>query len=202
MTPFNAGYFGTAELRALGFDVGENVSIAKNCTIIGLGGASFRNISIGNNVRIDGFTTIAAASGHLTIGSYVHIGGYCFLACSGGVTLEDFSGLSQRVAIYSASDDYSGAALTNPTIPQEYLNVKVAAVRLCRHVIIGSGSVILPGVTVSEGTAVGAIAVVHKSLPEWSLFAGNPIRRLKSRSKALLEAEERLLSSGASAKPR
>ena len=188
--PFNQGYFETDELRHFGFkSVGTNVNIAKNATIIGL-----NNIVLGNNIRIDGGVVIAAYSGSLTLGNYIHIGGDCYLGCAGGITLDDFSGLSQGVRIYSGTDDYSGNSLTNPTVPHKYLNVKVAPVVLGRHVIVGSGSVILPGVTIGEGSAVGALSIVSKPLDEWGVYFGSPVKRLKSRSKRLLELEKALLS--------
>ena len=192
MKPFNPGYATTDELRTLGFShVGANVMVARNCTIIGL-----ENIHIGDNVRIDGQTTIAAARGHCRIGRNVHIGGGCYLACSGGCDLGDFVGLSQGVRIYTLSDDYSGAAMTNPTVPPDFTNVTVAAVRLGRHVIIGSGSVILPGAQLEDGVAVGALSLVTKSLDAWGIYAGNPAKRLRERSKALLDAERRFLERG------
>ena len=49
----------------------------------------------------------------LRIGDYVHIGCFSALFAGSGITLEDFSGLSARVTLYSESDDYSGASLTN-----------------------------------------------------------------------------------------
>jgi len=186
--PFNQGYFSTEQLRGFGFkDVGKNVIVAKNCTIVGL-----RNISIADNVRIDGNTVIAAASGSITIGSYIHIGGGCFLACAGGITLGDFSGLSQGVRIYSATDDYTGHWLTNPTVPHAYVKLKVAPVVLGRHVIIGAGTVILPGVTIGEGSSVGALSLVSKALDPWGVYFGLPVKRLKARSKRLLELEKQL----------
>jgi galactoside O-acetyltransferase len=189
--PFDPGYFRTEELREFGFrSVGENVLIAKNCTIIGLA-----NIEIGDNVRIDGGTTFACNSGSLTIGSHIHIGSHCYLACGGGITLGDFSGLSQGVRIYSVTDDYSGAALTNPTIPREYLKLDIRPVTLEKHVIIGSGSIILPGITIGHGSSVGALSLVSKSLAEWGVYAGQPARRVKSRSQELLALEHALLSS-------
>lgn len=188
--PFNPGYFHSDELHQLGFrHIGRDVRIAKNATIIGL-----EHIAIGDHVRIDGHTTIAAHAGALTIGNRVHIGGGCFLGCAGGVTLEDFSGLSQGVRIYSGSDDYSGAALTNPTVPDAYLNVRLAPVVLGRHVIIGSGSVILPGVHLHEGVAVGALSLVTASLDAWGIYAGTPARRIKNRSSKLLDLERDLLA--------
>jgi len=153
MNPFNPGYYTSDELRLMPFkSVGENVQIAKDCTIIGL-----ENISLSNNIRIDGGATLACASGYLEIGSYIHIAKDCFLGCAGGITLSDFSGLSQGVKLYSASDDYSGASLTNPTVPKEFLNVKAMHLDIGRHVIIGSGSVVLPGASIGEGSAIGAL---------------------------------------------
>ena len=189
-SPFNPGYYNSSELRSMGFGkVGENVSIGKNCVIIGLG-----NIYLGNNVRIDGMTVIAANSGRLDIGDYVHVGGGCHLVCAGSIILEDFCGLSQGVCVYSATDDYTGTTLTNPMVPKDFTNVTSAPVTFRRHVIVGSGSVVLPGVEVAEGSSVGALSLVTKSLRSWGVYAGTPVRRLHDRSKALLELERQLLA--------
>lgn len=187
--PFNPGYRTEEELSTFGFcKVGSNVRVAKNCIIIGLD-----NISIGDNVRIDGPTVLSAASGYIKIGSHVHIGGMAFLAGGGGIELGDFSGLSQGVRIYSTSDDYSGAALTNPTVPKDFLNVKVAPVILGRHVVVGSGSVILPGCSIGEGASIGALSLVTKSLGPWGIYFGTPARRLRARSRQLLKLEDELM---------
>ncbi len=195
MNPFNPGYFSEDELASAGFKlIGRNVRIARNCTIIGL-----ENISIGDNVRIDGYSAlVAAGTGFLNIGSYVHIGGWCYLSAGDGIQMDDFTGLSQGVRIYSRSDDYSGHSLTNPTVPAKYTNVKSGPVTLGRHVIVGSGSVILPGVEIGEGSAVGALSLVVKSLSPWGVYFGSPARRLKSRSKRLLELESELRQESAS----
>lgn len=186
--PFDPGYFTSDELVGFGFkSVGQNVKIAKNCTIIGL-----HNISIGSNVRIDGYTVLAAHSGYLNIGNYVHISGGCHLGCAGGITASDFSGLSQGVRIYSSTDDYSGASLTNPTVPSEHLNIALAPVYLGRHVIVGSGSVVLPGVAIGEGASIGALSLVNKPLDGWGIYAGTPVRWIRARLKDLLELERYL----------
>jgi acetyltransferase-like isoleucine patch superfamily enzyme len=186
--PFNPGYFESDELRTFGFkQVGKGVQIAKNCTIIGL-----HNIVLGDHIRIDGNVVLAAYSGSLTLGSYIHIGEGCYLGCGGGVTLDDFAGLSQGVKIYSGTDDYSGKTLTNPTVPHAFKEVKLAPVRLGRHVIVGSGSVILPGVNIGEGSSVGALSLVTKSLEPWGVYFGSPAKKLKERRKDLLQLEQRL----------
>ena len=190
VNPFDSGYYKSNELQKFGFSsVGENVFIDKNCTIIGL-----ENISIGSNVRIDGGVTFAAKNGFLEIGKNVHIGGGCHFSCSGGIRLLDFSGISQGCKIYSGSDDFSGKSMTNPTLPEKYLNIQKAVVTIGRHVVVGSSSVILPGVTINEGCSVGALALVNKSLRSWGVYFGNPVRRIAERDKNLLNLEKNYLA--------
>jgi acetyltransferase-like isoleucine patch superfamily enzyme len=118
---------------------------------------------------------------------------FCVIVGNGGVTLKDFSGLSSRVALYSATDDYSGSSLTNPTIPKEYLNVLQGEIVLDRHVIIGTNSTVLPNVTIGEGSSVGAHSLVTKNLDSWGIYVGTPVKRIKDRKKDLLKMEKNLI---------
>jgi acetyltransferase-like isoleucine patch superfamily enzyme len=197
INPFNSGFFESHELRSFGFkSVGENVRIARSSLIVGLG-----NISLGSNVRIDSGVTIIANKGYLALGSFIHVGGGCHISCAGGVSMGDFSGLSQGVRIYSVTDDYSGQSLTNPTVPAKYTNVRLGEVLIGRHVIVGAGSVILPGVHISEGVSIGALSLVSRSLGEWGIYAGCPARKIKERDRSLLVLEAELLNSKRSNSP-
>jgi len=190
MKVLGKSFLDSAALRALGFkSVGENVQIHETANIVGL-----ENVSIGDNVRIDAFVNIVSGgSGSLTIGSYIHIGAHCHIGAGCGVTIEDFSTLAQGCRLYSVSDNYDGETMTNPMVPAEYTRSEKGQVRLGRHVIIGSGSVILPGVAIGEGAAVGALSLVKESTEDWTVYAGCPARAVRARSKKLLEAERRLL---------
>jgi acetyltransferase-like isoleucine patch superfamily enzyme len=181
-------YRDEAELRGLGVECGSNVMVHDSAILV-----DADNIALGSNVRIDPFCILSAAGGHIAIGDYVHIAAHACIFGAGGVIMQDFSGISQSVKIYSASDDYSGASLTNPTIPKEYLRTIRGEVALGRHVIIGAGSVILPGVSIGEGSAVGALSLVTKSLAEWAIYCGAPARRIKARHAFPLEEEARML---------
>ena len=75
-------------------------------------------------------------------------------------------------------------------MPEEVTNIKQAPVHVCKHVIIGTCSAVLPGVMIGEGCAVGAMALVTKSCEAWSLYAGIPCKRIKERSKDLLQFEK------------
>lgn len=178
-------------IEALGFaSVGKNAQISERASFYGVS-----RIALGNNVRIDDFCVLAAGVGGILIGNYVHIAVGSSLIGAGKITMSDFSGLSSRISIYSSSDDYSGATLTNPSVPSEYTGVTHADVFLGKHVIVGSGSVILPGVTLEEGVAVGALSLVHKRCEAFGIYAGNPARRIKERKRDLLALEQRFIAS-------
>lgn len=187
--PFNSRYFTEDDLRADGFkSVGADVRVHECVNLHGI-----ENISLGDHVRIDAFASIVA-SGPVTLGNHVHIASFSSLAGGEGITFGDFAGLSQGVQVYTRSDDYTGRHLTNPTVPAQFTGVKKGAVVLGRHVIVGAGTVILPGVTIGEGTAVGALSLVTKSLEPWGIYHGNPAKFLRARSKRLLELEVALLA--------
>jgi acetyltransferase-like isoleucine patch superfamily enzyme len=51
--------------------------------------------------------------------------------------------------------------------------------RVCKRSSIGSGAVILCGVTIGEGAMVGAGSVVTKDVPPCTTVAGNPARIIR-----------------------
>jgi galactoside O-acetyltransferase len=181
-------FYSREELEKIGFkSLGKNVLISDKCSIY-----NPKNIEIANNVRIDDFCILSAGEEGIIIGSYIHIACFSSLIGKKLIQMDDFSGLSSRVSIYSSSDDYSGAYLTNPMIPKEFLNVHHGRVHLKKHVLIGSGSVILPDVILEEGVAVGALSLVSKSIPPFKIVAGVPCKIIKDRQKDLLEKELQL----------
>ncbi|QDL39143.1 acyltransferase [Rhodoferax sediminis] len=178
-------------IETLGFaSVGENVQLSDRASFYGAS-----RIALGNNVRIDDFCVLSAGVGGISIGQHVHIAVYSSLIGAGKITLSDFCNISSRVAIYSSNDDYSGITMTNPTVPSEYTGVTHADVFLGKHVIVGCGSVILPGVKLKDGVAVGALSLINRSCGEFGIYAGNPARRIKERSRDLLELEQRFTTS-------
>ncbi len=155
-------YLDERELGERGIkSVGEKVMVHETAILVDLD-----NIELGSNLRIGAFCILSAAGGHIRIGDHMHIAAHRDLFGARGIDMADFSGLSQTAKIYSAGDDYSGAGLTNPTVPREYVRTIGGAVRLGRHVIIGSGTVILPGVEIGDGVSVGALSLVTKSLED------------------------------------
>ncbi|WP_427453794.1 acyltransferase [Litorimonas sp. WD9-15] len=182
------GFYSQDDLAKLGFkSIGKNVKVSERAAIYG-----HSQISLGDNSRIDDFCVV---SGNVTIGRNVHLAVYSHIAGGRpGVTMEDFSGLAYGAQVFAQSDDYSGGTLTNPTVPAKYKKEIEAPVRLGRHCIIGTNAVILPGVTIEEGTSIGAMSMVTRSTKPWSIYFGVPAKRIKDRSRDLLELEKQYLA--------
>ena len=176
------------QLIKMGFkSLGSNVRISDKASIY-----NPEDIEIGNNSRIDDFCVI---SGNIYIGRNVHIAVFCNVAGGEkGITFEDFSGLAYGCHVFTQSDDYSGRTLTNPTVPDKYKREMKKAIVIGRHSIVGTNSLIFPGVVLAEGTSVGGLSMVTKSTEEWSVYFGNPAKRIKARKRDLLKLEEEYLA--------
>lgn len=149
-------------------------------------------IEVGDYSRIDDFCVV---SDRLVIGKYNHITSMCLLAGGvPGIYFGDFCTLAYGVKIFSQSDDYSGETLANSLTPKKFKNEYFAAVSLGRHVIVGAGAIVFPGVDLAEGCAIGAMALVTKSTDSWGVYSGVPAKRVNDRKKDLLKLETQFLS--------
>ncbi|MCF4009278.1 acyltransferase [Rheinheimera sp. UJ63] len=182
-------YLSEEQLTKMGFkSLGKGVKISE--------GASIYNadlIEIGDFSRIDDFCVV---SGNVKIGRNVHITPHCLLAGGiPGLLIEDFATLAYGVKVFTQSDDYSGATMTNSTVPKQYKNELMLPVYIGRHSIIGAGAIIMPGVNIAEGNSVGANSLVLKSTDSWSIYVGSPAKKIKERKKDLLKLEKKFLES-------
>jgi acetyltransferase-like isoleucine patch superfamily enzyme len=152
------------------------------------------NLRLAECSQIDDFVFLNAGL-ETHIGRFVHISSFCSVIGGGRFYMEDFSGLSAGCRIITATDDFSGNALTNPTVPSEYTNVVPNSVHIGKHAILGTNVVVYPGVTIGEGAAVGAGSIVRKDLDPWTIYVGYDCQPLKPREMGKIqEMEAKLLS--------
>ena len=172
-------FYSEKELKKLPIkSFGKNVLISKKVSFY-----SNNEIIIGNNVRIDDFCIL---SGKIELGSYIHIGAYCALYGAFGIKMEDFTGLSPRCSLFSASDNFDGNYLISPTTKKEHNQIIGGEILIKKYSQVGTSSVIMPNITLEEGTAVGAMSLVTKSTECWSICTGTPAKKIKDRKKGLL----------------
>ena len=168
------------QLASMGFkSFGNNVKISEKASFY-----SPESISIGSNVRIDDFCML---SGNITLGNYIHISAYSALYGKYGIEMEDYTGLSPRCTVFSATDDFSGEFMISPMVPNELTNVEGGKVLLQRFAQIGANAVVLPNVVIAEGSVVGAMSLVKSSTRKWGIYGGIPIKFIKKRNQKILE---------------
>lgn len=175
------------QLLQMGFGhLGKNVLISRNATFY-----DRSKIWIGNNVRIDDFCLL---SGNIKIGSNIHIGAYCALYGSHGIVMEDYSGLSPKCVIFSATDDFGGDFFISPMQPSEFTNVTGGPVHIKRFCQLGACTVVMPDISIEEGTVTGTFTLVNKDLPGWSIYIGIPAKYLRERKRGVLDKYEHIVS--------
>jgi acetyltransferase-like isoleucine patch superfamily enzyme len=109
--------------------------------------------------------------GGVTIGSHSTINQRCRLDGRGGIRIGDNVAISAEVTVLTADHDLHdpmAAARLRPVLIEDY-------------VFIGTGAMVLPGVTLGRGSAVAARAVVSRDVPPYAIVAGMPARVIGQR---------------------
>lgn len=145
----------------------RNVKFYEPVKIVG-----FKNIQFGKNIIIDCFSYIYAVK-PMKIGDNTHIGSFTFICGADFIEIGDFVGIGQGVKIYASTEDLRDWGFGNPTIDDKHRNTYRSPVHIEKFAAIGANSVILPGVTIGEGAAVGACSVISKDLEPWGIYIGN-----------------------------
>jgi galactoside O-acetyltransferase len=175
--------YSAVELIEAGITFGANVAISDDVIF-----HNPKNITIGDNVRIDAqCLLIAGSNSRIIIGSNVHISAGCyFYGNSGNITLEDYTCTSARCILYTSNDDYTEGYMTNSTVEEKYKKLRNGDIILKKHTVVGCCSVILPNVTLEYATSVGSHSLVNRSTSSFNVVAGSPIKYIKQRKNVYL----------------
>nr|WP_281372912.1 DapH/DapD/GlmU-related protein [Kineococcus aurantiacus] len=74
----------------------------------------------------------------------------------------------------------SYVALEAIVLAHDMTRAKKTHTRIGRHCFVGAGAIVLPGVTIGDGSIVAAGAVVTKDVPPASIVAGSPAVVIRS----------------------
>lgn len=144
------------------------------------------NISIGDYTWIDSYVCLDARLGEIRIGKRIHIAQGCVLIGSGGLVVGDYVGMGPAAKVYTCYDRFDADRNDTGSIVDEDLgpgDMVKAPVTISRDACIGSGAIILPGVTIGEGAVVAPNSVVGEDLESWSVAVGSPARIIGKRDK-------------------
>ena len=138
---------------------------------------------IGNHVSIDfGFYCTTG----LKLGDYIHISQH--VSVIGGektsLNMEDFTFISTGARMICGSDLFMGDGLIGPMIPDEYKDTQILKpINLERFSGVCANSVVMSGVTMAEGSVLGANSFLKISTEPWTIYGGSPAKPIKNRCK-------------------
>lgn len=149
-------------------------------------------VSIGNHVGISAHTII---TNPCEIGNWVHLAVQVVIYAGGRegkCIIGDYAGISAGCKIICGGDDYLGDYLSNAVIPDRFKNDHPRDVVIGRFCLLGTDTVVQPGVVLAEGTRTGSCTLITKDTEPWGLYIGQPARRVKDlpHKKALEYAKE------------
>jgi galactoside O-acetyltransferase len=173
-------------------EIGNDVTIYQPISLI-----QPEKMVLKNHIILSEFSYLASGKG-LFIGNYIHISTNCSILGGGYCIINDFVGICAGSRIITGSEDIMGAGITGgPTVPNEYRANFQSFVIFEKHSFLGSNSIVLPGVTIGEGSVIGSGCIVTKDIEPWGIYIGNPLRRVKDRPKEkILSMEIELLEKG------
>ena len=153
--------------------IADDVKLGRNVAIHGF--VNLYGCEIGDDCKIGAFVEIQK---NARVGQRCKISSHSFV-CD-GVTIEDECFIGHHVVFIN---DRYPAAVTEAGNLKTDSDWSATATRVCRRAAIGSGAVILCGVTIGEGAMVGAGSVVTKDVAPYTVVVGNPARLLRSLSR-------------------
>ncbi|NUN92504.1 MAG: acyltransferase [Verrucomicrobiae bacterium] len=116
---------------------------------------------------------------NLEMGHHIGINQDSILHCRGGVSIGNHVFIGQRVIVNTGDHHYAAA---DRTIWEQ--GAFYRPVRIGNDVFLGMGAIIMPGVTVADGTVVAAGAVVTRDTDPYSVVAGVPAHAITRRGAA------------------
>lgn len=124
--------------------------------------------SIGDDTSIGAFVEI---KNDVQVGKRVKIQAGVFIP--DGVTIEDEVFIGPHVCF--TNDLYPRATNEDGSLKTE-ADWKIIPTLVKKYAAIGANATILCGITIGEGSLIGAGSVVTKNVPDWTIVAGNPAK--------------------------
>ena len=155
--------------------LGRSVVIADNCVLDGKGTRKI-SIVLGDRVFIGQNSILSVHDGYIELGDHVNIGANCTIQSSGPVIIENDVIMAAYCHVVASS-----RRTDRTDVPILAQGVTGAGIRIGAGTWLGSGVIVVDGVTIGRHCVVGAGAVVVRDLPDYSIAVGVPARVIRSR---------------------
>ena len=135
-----------------------------------------KNISIGKRCRLGTDTELRTVeNGNIRLANEIRINRGCTITSYSNVSIGNFTIIGE----YTSIRDANHGMLKNT--PMKFQTHSSSPIRIGCDVWIGRGSCILPGVSIGDGSVIGANSVVTKDIPPGVIAAGVPAVVIRER---------------------
>ena len=141
--------------------------------LLRLFGAKVGSNTVIERIRLDNL--YRTGIGGITIGKNCYLGDGVTLDTADRITVSDDVTLSFDVMVLT----HTNVGYRNHPV-QEHIPSVAKPVWFKKGSFVGARAIILPGITIGEGAAVGAGAVVTKNVPAKTLVGGVPAKRIRT----------------------
>ncbi|HWB19062.1 MAG TPA: hypothetical protein VG711_02090 [Phycisphaerales bacterium] len=108
---------------------------------------------------------------NLVMGKFACIADDVDVYCTLPISIGDYSTVSQYSYLCGATHDFED--VTHPLVPKP--------ITIGRRAWVAADVFVAPGVTIGDGTVVGARSSVFKDLPAWVIATGTPAKAVRPR---------------------
>ncbi|GJM18920.1 MAG: putative colanic acid biosynthesis acetyltransferase WcaF [Phycisphaeraceae bacterium] len=108
---------------------------------------------------------------NLTLGEYATLGDDVNVYCVGRISIGKRTTISQYTYLCGATHDFE-----HPNFPLTPFDITIG-----EHAWVAADVFVAPGVTIGDGTVVGARSSVFRDLGSWKVCAGSPAKEIRDR---------------------
>jgi acetyltransferase-like isoleucine patch superfamily enzyme len=154
--------------------LGRGLYVGRGAIVKATDGGS---MDIGDRTAIAPGAVLNVRGGRLTIGPDGFVGEGAMIVCRQAITIGADALIAEHVTI--RDQDHAFTDLKTAIHRQGFVTKPVT---LGRDVWLGAKAVVLKGVTIGDGSVIGAASVVNRDIPAMTIAAGAPAKPLRSRS--------------------
>lgn len=133
------------------------------------------NLTTGFGCRIEAFPTEASSGKCIILGKNIEINDYVHIAGGEKIIIGDNVLIASKVFISDINHGlYNKKGSDSPLTPPNNRKLSTRPVIIEDNVWIGESVCIMPGTKIGFGSIIGALSVVTKDIPPYSIAVGTP----------------------------
>lgn len=160
--------------RGRKISLGDNVVVERGVKLwVDVDGSHIR---IGKDSYLSSHCILNTFDGWITLGAHCTVNSYAILYGHGGLQIGDDVRIAPQAMIMPMNHIFDDLH-----VPIWKQGIRAKGIKIEDDVWLGSGSIVLDGVTIGKGSVIGAGAVVTKDIPPYSIALGVPAKVIKER---------------------